>query len=192
MAGVRKRYVNMKSLLIKLFLGLFIFLSCLMPANLVEAGDLKKLTPYEWHVRQSVVNSDFETVVAAMTNYEKYGKILPYVDEIHIVSQDKDATLCYVKHKIFWMELKFQIKQNDENVFILKTTYNKGNAQDFESIITVKRLENNKTLVNSKLRVNKPGPMLIPDRAINRFVDSFLDKSIKNLNKFLDKQKQKK
>lgn len=147
-------------------------------------------TPYEWHEVSSEYDYDFEQMVQAVTDYDDYNRILPYVDKMRVISRRGPESICYFERfigaKTFWMQVRFKVAETTLNTFKLKVTYLDGNAHPYNAEIIVERVSSCKTRVTARMKVESPGPVLFPDSLINHYVDHFLAKSHKNLERYLN------
>lgn len=162
---------------------------CIVAAILFQVSNVRAEIPYEWHSQSEVYNAKFETVVNTVTDYDNYLKILPFVDKMKVISRRGPEAICYFEqfelNTTFWTQLKFKVVKSTPDLFILRTTYMKGNAHPFQSEIVVEKISETQTKVTSKLIVESPGPGFVPDSIINHYMNNFLKESLKNLKKHL-------
>lgn len=156
---------------------------------LLQTCAVKAETPYEWNSKSQIYEKDYKTVVEAITDYDNYLKILPYVDNMKVLSKRGYESICYFEQyemgTTFWTQLKFKLVKNTPDYFILNTIYMKGNAHPFGSQIIVEKISDLQTRVTSKLIVQSPGPSFVPDAIIKHYINNFLKKSLQNLQKHL-------
>jgi hypothetical protein len=157
----------------------FLFLILLLMPSFVRA---QELTPYQWHEVSTEFNYNIDAMVKGVTAYDDYTKILPYVDSIKIIYQRGPEAICYLQRnlgaKTFWMQIRIRLmSKRTPDSFALKIKYLDGNAHPYDAEIILKRINDKKTLLISRMKIEYPGPSFIPDSVINQYIDHFLTKS---------------
>lgn len=184
--GWRIRTSNMKKLIL-IIIGAIFFNFILLPNKINSA--IK--SPNEWHEKSIIINHNIEKTKLIITDYKEYKKILPYVDNMKIISQRGLESICYFEHymmgKPFWVQLRFKVVRNDSNGFILKSIFHKGYelAPEFEADTELIRISESQTKVISRLRTTTNISIFIPKGILSEYMDLFLEKSLINLKNII-------
>lgn len=184
---IKTIYKNMKMMKNKLInsLVITIIIFILWPQKLMS----KDITPYEWHTKTNIINGDFDKIKNIVTDYKNYNNFIPYIDKVKILSKNNRGSICYFEHlalgRKFWTQIKFDIVINNDNNFLIATKYLDGDAHPYQTEIHLNKINDDQTEIIVSMKIGSPGPSFIPDKVVNYYIDTFLDKAINNLKKRL-------